>query len=329
MFLGWCTKSRSEVKIPYYDASTKAIVRYSYFEIPKGLTAPQFVISNQDRSAVVLRGTLSDSSKHSHYKHGMSISSPIFCNKDVSSLPDGNYVFRIGGALSQEHTHRDTQWDFCGRHGTSDEELQFSVNHGKCQSIAKRSRWSMTQSWTLVDISGSIKLYYDNTAGLDTLADDSFSETILTDIESVIFVEASNFISSLNGVSLTSIGIKDGTIDAQFFIRMDASSYLANHTIPHELILAELQVKFNSDMAIKAIISELHGKSEFASVSKVLISDFHFDGVVPEHSSEGREFTASTESDVSMLDGTLLFYGLSAVVFVSAVLLIFAVRAHR
>jgi hypothetical protein len=325
MFLGWCTKSRSEVKIPYYDASTKAIVRYSYFEIPEGLTAPQFVISNQDRSAVVLRGTLSDSSKHSHKKHGKSISAPIFCGKDVSSLPDGIYVFRIGGALSKDHTHRDTQWDFCGRHGTSDEEVTFQVHNGKCEVLAKRSRWQITQSSLLVDISGLFTMYVDSMAGITTLAEETLtSETMLTDLESSIVAGASLSLTSLNGISLTSMKVKDSALEVAFRIRIDATSYLSNNTIAQELMITELQVKFNSDVAIKAIMHDLHEKREFTSVTKVEVNAFHYEGIVPEHSQAGREFETIAESDVSMVDSTIIFYGLSAVVVIGAVSLILA-----
>jgi hypothetical protein len=332
MLVGWCTKSHSNVNIPNYDALTKKVVRYSSFQIPQTVASPQFVISDEDRSAVVLRGTLSDSAKHSHKTHGKFISAPIFCGKDVSALPDGNYVFRIGGALSKDHTHRDTRWELCGRHGTSDEELQFNVNKGVCQPIAKRTRWSIRQSWALVDISGSISLFSDSSAGLADflLADASQSETILDDLESVIFLEASSIISSLNGISWTSIAFKDAVLQASFRIRMDASSYVANNTIAQDLMVAELQVKFNSDAAAKTIIRGLHEKPEFATVSKVLVSGFHYEGLVREQSLEGREFATSAEPDhTSMLDSTLLFYFLCAVVCISAVLLLLAARMRR
>jgi hypothetical protein len=187
----------------------------------------------------------------------------------------------------------------------------------------------MTSAWSLVDIFGSMTLYYDNEAELNTWTDQSRSETNLADLESIIFDQASSCITSLNGASLTSINTTNEALYVSFRIRVDASNYLTNNTIAKELLVKEMQVKLNSDVALKAIISGLHEKPEFSSVSKVILSDFHFDGVVSEHSSEGREFTTSIEPDASMLGGTLLFYALSAVVFMSAMLLLFAARMRR
>jgi hypothetical protein len=122
--------------VPSYDASGKKVVGFSSAGLPQVLASPRFAISNENRDTVVLRGTLSDTSKVTK-KRGKSLYAPIFCEKDFKSLPDGTYVFRIGGALSKEHAHRDTQWAFCGRRGTSDEELMFTITEKSCQVVAK------------------------------------------------------------------------------------------------------------------------------------------------------------------------------------------------
>jgi hypothetical protein len=274
----------------------------------------------------VLRGTLSDESKkHSSKKHGKTISAPIFCSKDVRSLPDGTYVFRIGGALSKDHIHRDTQWEFCGHRGTSDEELEFRISKGKCQTIAKRSRWQISNSLYLVDVSGTITMYLDDSMVAEAksgLTDESLNEALLTDLESVIYAAASGSVTSLSSVSLISVTAKESMVTASFRIRMDAMKYLVSDAITHELLLSELQSQLNAETTLNAFLSEFHEKPEFGSVSRVVVSDFHYDGAAPDDPLAGREFTTSIESDdASMLDSRVFFYILTAL-FLSAMILL-------
>jgi hypothetical protein len=294
--------------------------------LPQQLTAPRFVISNEDRSVVVLHGTLSSSSKDSKKKkkkRDKSISAPIFCGKGARSLPDGTYVFRIGGALSKEHSHRDTQWEFCGRRGTSDEELKFKMDKGSCKVVAKHSRWELSHSLSLVDFSGSFSMHFNSMtmATVDAFNNVALREEALDELESALFARASRLIKSLDSISLTSVVIKDGVLSANLRIRLSTGFNESNQ----EQLSTDLQSKLASEAAIDAILQELLTYPEFTSVSKVMLSDVHYETSFRTHS-EGLEVTTSDEYHSSITDHPLfLFFVLLAFVVLSASLLIFVI----
>lgn len=140
----------------------REITGFSSLELPETLTAPQFIISNADRTAIIHRGTVGDerSNRHTSKHHKKSLNAAIFCDED-DLLEDGSYVFRIDGALSREHPHSKTKWEFCGVRGTSDEELQFTMSEKKCTAGAKRSRCEILQAAELIDYSFSLAITYD------------------------------------------------------------------------------------------------------------------------------------------------------------------------
>lgn len=154
------------------------------------------------------------------------------------------------------------------------------------------------------------------------LTDESLNEALLTDLESVIYAAASGSVTSLSSVSLISVTAKESMVTASFRIRMDAMKYLVSDAITHELLLSELQSQLNAETTLNAFLSEFHEKPEFGSVSRVVVSDFHYDGAAPDDPLAGREFTTSIESDdASMLDSRVFFYILTAL-FLSAMILL-------
>jgi hypothetical protein len=310
-------------------------VGYSLTSLPQLLTAPRYVISNEDRDEIVLRGTLSSSSKDSKKKKDKkdkkgkkhdkdkSISAPIFCGKGARALPDGTYIFRIGGALSKTNPHRDTQWEFCGRRGTSDEELKFTMDNGKCNVVAKHSRWDLPHSLSLVDFSGSFSMHFTSMAmaTVDSFNNVALREEALDELESALFARASTLIPSLDSISLTSVVIKDGVLNANVRIRLSTGFNESNQ----EQLSAELQSQLASEESVTAILQELLTYPEFTSVSKVVMSDVHYESSFQSHS-EGLEFTTSDEYHTSITDHPLfLFFVLLAFVVLSASLLIFAI----
>jgi hypothetical protein len=55
-------------------------------------------------------------------------------------LPDGEYVLRVSGYLNQDGGTR--EWAYCGRRGTSQDMLVFSVNDGECDAMEYLTRSS-------------------------------------------------------------------------------------------------------------------------------------------------------------------------------------------
>jgi flagellar hook-basal body complex protein FliE len=74
-----------------------------------------YTISDKPRLKLLYKGTLCGLSNH---------------GTCAASLPDGEYVFRVGGNL--DFRSSDNSWEFCSMKGTVRQELIFSVLDGKC-----------------------------------------------------------------------------------------------------------------------------------------------------------------------------------------------------
>jgi hypothetical protein len=307
--------------VPKYDTAGKKIISYSSLSLPQVITAPQFVISNEDRNTVVLQGTLYKSSKTTSKKHEKGISSPVFCGKDVTSLPDGTYVFRIAGALSKEHKHSDTKWEFCGRRGTSDEELKFTINKKKCTVVEQHSRFDVM----LVDYSSSLTIQFSSVAQVTTFGESTVSESVLEDLETALSVGAINSITSLNGISLTSVVMSGGLLKVSFRVRLDPTYYMTNGEFNQELMTADVHSKLGSDELINNVSEELHKYSEFEAVSKVTLNDVQYEGSFQTHSLGGREFTTTVEK-TDFIVSNKLYYALCALGILSVVIAAFMSR---
>jgi hypothetical protein len=277
--------------VPKYDPSTGKIVDYSSLALPKALTSPRFVISNVNRDKVVLSGTICESGRRSR-------DGAIFTGKD-RSLADGTYVFRIDGALSREHTSRNTKWELCGRRGTSDEELKFRMNQGVCIVLEHRSRWEMTGALVLADFSGTLSMILDDQTTINALDDEGFNEVFWTELESVLFVALSGLHIATVGVSVVSLSVKDDVFEAAFEIRLNTALCSVVQSFSrdekNQLLAAELQSQLASHSSVSMIIDELHKYPEFATVSNAVVSDVKYDGDFYRSSQEGRHFDSQLD----------------------------------
>jgi hypothetical protein len=312
IFAGWCTKDRSQVNVPEYDVIGKKIVGYSSVQLPQVLTSPEYVISSFDRTTLVLSGTLREQSrKHRHRrskkkkgdKNRNEIAyGAILCDKE-DSLPDGSYVFRINGALSSEHPHRDTKWEFCGDRGTSAEELSFSIIKGKCKPIEKKSRWELSGLLNLVDFSGSMTMYFDDLATLQALGDFDYNEVFLDELESSLLTGISALNEMVVFSSVYSIVLNASLVNVEFGFRLntalDHNAKSLSEEARNSFIAAQLQEQLASTESIDALMDTLHQCPEFAGLTNIVITDVAYDHKFRPSSEQGEEYDTQGENQKS------------------------------
>jgi hypothetical protein len=223
-----------------YDVTGRDIVEYSSMKLPEVLTAPEYVISTADRTDLVLRCTIQETPRrhrHPKKKHNRKqddvMYGAILFGKD-ESLPDGTYVFRIDGALSSKHTHRDTKWEFCGLRGTSAEELTFTMNDGKCRAIEKKSRWELSGTLNLVDFSGLLTIYFDDLTTLQALGDVSYNEVFLNELESSLLAGTSSVNDWVLGVSVQAFHLDDSQLNVNFGLRINTAQIQAETVLTQD-----------------------------------------------------------------------------------------------
>jgi hypothetical protein len=239
----------------------------------------------------VISGTICEPGVWSkdHLKSKKSTYGAIFTGKD-KSLADGTYVFRIGGALSREHTHGNTKWELCGRRGTSDEELKFRMNQGVCTVLEHRSRWEMTGALVLSDFSGALVMHMNDPTTAEALDDASFNEDFVTELESALFSAISSIIGLVTKTTVIAVTAEDGVLRASFGIRLNTASYSAAQNEKNQLLAAELQSQLASYSSVTRIVDELHKYPEFAAISNVVVSNVIFDGDFHGSSQDMRQY---------------------------------------
>jgi hypothetical protein len=113
--------------------------------LPATLTTPEYTISTADRVHLLKEGTMCKAG-------GTEI-----CEEYI---PDGDYVFRVTGALRFWDVVGDDErkWSFCGKHGTWMEELEFTIENGVCYSGDKVAAFDACYEHTSCSLSGSMVL---------------------------------------------------------------------------------------------------------------------------------------------------------------------------
>jgi len=85
-------------------------------KIPGALVYPRYFIVSKDKTELIHEGTICSGSR------GFEV-----CQNNLPE--DGEYVFRVAGVAPDND---DPTWEFCGKTGGLEEELQFRIKDGKC-----------------------------------------------------------------------------------------------------------------------------------------------------------------------------------------------------
>jgi hypothetical protein len=328
---GWFTDSDTLDKIPKYRPDGK-IFGFSSLTLPEALTAPEYIISNDDRDSIVLRGTICDSNDR-HLSKGRTKTwyAAIFCDQD-SSLVDGTYVFRINGALSRDHPHSKTKWELCGIRGTSDEELRFTMVGGSCRRVKKQNRWQMARSNSLASFSGSLAIQLDDAATIQAIDDVEHNEAMLIELEAALFAAISSANTQATSVSMNAVVYSDGYLRASFGIHLDTGSYIADASLAQmgtdEFITAELQTQLTSASTLTKLLDELHKYPEFTASSSVAVDEVSFEGGFFDADLQGIQYDTTEDDDQpvpNMLAIPYSFIGLAAIGFAVMLTAIFQV----
>mmetsp|Transcript_9304 Transcript_9304/g.20449 ORF Transcript_9304/g.20449 Transcript_9304/m.20449 type:complete len:523 (+) Transcript_9304:17-1585(+) len=88
-------------------------------DVPDILTYPKYYIMNEQKTKVLKSGTVCKSR------------TTEYCEDVVP--PEGKFVYRVTGF------NNDATWEFCGMTGSSNDELVFSMHHGKCTAVVMHS----------------------------------------------------------------------------------------------------------------------------------------------------------------------------------------------
>lgn len=213
---GWFNASETWTSVPAYscDGSWEYL---DHRELPTVITSPEYIISTVDRVHDIRRGTICGD----------------FLAEDCEErLPDGKYVFRVTGALSRYDTANNTHWDFCGKRGTSMEELEFKLVKGRCFPGKLVSARDLCCGTTFALFNGVLTL--------NNVASEFLSEFDTSLLESDLAESMSSVISHLHGsISLNSWTMSGSTVSIPFSLKV----------IPSEMGLSGMSVNMMDDLA--------------------------------------------------------------------------------
>jgi hypothetical protein len=130
----------------YSFASPYPAAFFQFFQqVPATLTTPHYTIATGDRVHLVKEGTM------------CKIDGTEICEEYI---PDGDYVFRVTGALRYWQIIHDDEkkWSFCGVHGTWMEELEFTMENGQCYPGRKIAAFDACYDQPVCPLSGTMVL---------------------------------------------------------------------------------------------------------------------------------------------------------------------------
>jgi hypothetical protein len=139
---GWFNASQAWTPVPLH-ACGGAVSFPAGRALPATLTAPEYVISTIDRVRPLRRHA---------------VCGALLREACEERLPDAPYIFRVTGGLSKWDTSNNTAWEFCGTRGTSTQELEFKLIHGKCFPGKKSSAANMCCGDVTAAFSGVLTL---------------------------------------------------------------------------------------------------------------------------------------------------------------------------
>ena len=218
---GWFNASEAWVPVPQHHCDES--VSYSDTRrLIDVLTSPEYIISTIDRIHDLRRGTMCGD---------------LFQEECEERLPDGKYIFRVTGALSNDEANNASQWRFCGRSGYSSEELEFKLVKGKCKPGLKISARELCCGETTSDA-----LYYGSLV-LSNVGGNELTE-FDTDVLEILIAEAFSVSHAyLHGsVSLTSWELSGSALTVQFRLDLDPTflDIAFNHYTVLENLAADL-----------------------------------------------------------------------------------------
>jgi hypothetical protein len=122
--------------------------------IPNSLVYPRYFILNEDKTEIIHEGTICSSSRGFE-----------FCENVIPH--NGDFVFRVAGIAPEGDS---ATWEFCGKSGGINEELQFTMREGSCVAGAKLSAEEYCAGLlSSVILSGSLVLGGVNADAFSTL----------------------------------------------------------------------------------------------------------------------------------------------------------------
>jgi hypothetical protein len=129
-----------------YGAFPSPVAFFQYFQqVPATLTTPHYTIATADRVHLIKEGTM------------CKLDGTEICEEYI---PDGEYVFRVTGALRfwQILSDDEKKWSFCGTHGTWMEELEFTIENGQCYPGRQVEAFSACYDELACPLSGTMVL---------------------------------------------------------------------------------------------------------------------------------------------------------------------------
>jgi len=133
-------------------------------------------------SGLGTRYSISDNSK-THLLDSGTVCGDLIKEDCVTSLPDGDYYFRVGGA-GDEDAALQVSWTFCGVSGGASEELSFAMHKGKCIPGRQQTAAAMgaTVERTTVTMRGEVlveNVFASTLSVLDTVVMEAAIASIL------------------------------------------------------------------------------------------------------------------------------------------------------
>lgn len=211
---GWCNVNKTASFVQVADSQVQVKITKKQL-VPIKFTFPEYIISSLDRSTVISRGGMCESMQKAVRYEGLS---------------DGRYVFRVTGALSRVHTPKVTKWEFCGQHGDSMDELEFSIGNGKCKPAIKTSQKAMCHKPPIAVFLGDMLIYG---ARREDLTEDDFDA-----IEAGLKDVFEKILASWNTEIMSSELLSGSRLWVQYRIELDPSSlgFSAYHHVEMDTI---------------------------------------------------------------------------------------------
>jgi hypothetical protein len=150
---GFFNSSEAWTLVPLYNADG-GVEWYDTRHLPAVLTGPEYIIETIDRLHDIRRNT---------------ICGDLLKEDCEERLPDAKYIFRVTGALSKWDTMNNSFWHFCGKHGSSMEELEFKLIGGKCFPGKKITAHEKCYGTNLASFAGLLTVSGASSAALTEL----------------------------------------------------------------------------------------------------------------------------------------------------------------